>query len=145
MAAATEPRSKKPLVSGKATCVRTCTCVLAVVTGGALDAAGLQEELKAAQKEVGALQRALATARVASLASEAEAQPNGARLLAASVEGLDAKSLQASCMQWNCLPACVRDGTLYRSQGVSVMSHICCIAVCCSCRMANVESSSNLT
>ncbi len=54
------------------------------------------EELKATQKEVAALRTALATARVASLAGEAEQLPNGARLLATAVEGLDAKSLQVS-------------------------------------------------
>jgi hypothetical protein len=43
---------------------------------------------------VAALQKALAEARVAQLAGEAVTLGNGAVLLAAAVDGLDAKSLQ---------------------------------------------------
>lgn len=56
--------------------------------------AGLQEELKATQRDVAALQKALAEVRVASLAGDAQTLANGATLLAAAVDGLDAKSMQ---------------------------------------------------
>ena len=55
----------------------------------------LQEELKASQRDVASLQKALAEARVGQLAGQAQTLGNGAVLLAAAVEGLDAKSLQA--------------------------------------------------
>jgi hypothetical protein len=60
---------------------------------------GLQEELKASQRDVAALQQALAEARVGQLAGEAVTLGNGAVLLAAAVDGLDAKSLQARSSQ----------------------------------------------
>lgn len=69
--------------------------------------AGLQEELKASQRDVAALQKALAEARVAQLAGEAVTLGNGAVLLAAAVDGLDVKSLQA-CSSWPVLSSACR-------------------------------------
>mmetsp|Transcript_8006 Transcript_8006/g.23662 ORF Transcript_8006/g.23662 Transcript_8006/m.23662 type:complete len:253 (-) Transcript_8006:449-1207(-) len=56
--------------------------------------AGIQAELKAAQKEVVALRSAVAAAQVGSLATRAHTLPGGARTLVASVDGLDGKSIQ---------------------------------------------------
>ena len=60
--------------------------------------AGLMKELQAAQKQISDLKSEVAQAQLPLLITKAETLPSGARLLAAQVDGMDAKSLQvASC------------------------------------------------
>ena len=60
--------------------------------------AGLMKELQAAQKQISDLRSEVAQAQLPLLITKAETLPSGARLLAAQVDGMDAKSLQvASC------------------------------------------------
>ena len=97
------------------------------------------EELKASQKEVAALQKALAGARVATLAGQAAALPNGAKCLAASVEGLDAKSLQVCWVSLACILSLSLDPYTHwrwsRGLGVGRLDaeeslHACCTSAC---------------
>ena len=60
--------------------------------------AGLMKELQAAQKQISDLRSEVAQAQLPLLITKAETLPSGALLLAAQVDGMDAKSLQvASC------------------------------------------------
>ena len=56
--------------------------------------AAMQDELKAASKQLAELRSQLAVAKTAALASKAERAPSGAALLVATVDGVDAKALQ---------------------------------------------------
>jgi len=56
--------------------------------------AGLMEELRSAQKQISELRNEVAQAQLPLLIAKAETLPSGAQLLAAQVDGMDAKSLQ---------------------------------------------------
>ncbi len=60
--------------------------------------AGLMKELQAAQKQIIDLRSEIAQAQLPLLITKAETLPSGARLLAAQVDGMDAKSLQVAFM-----------------------------------------------
>ncbi|KAA6423619.1 MAG: alanyl-tRNA synthetase, partial [Trebouxia sp. A1-2] len=59
----------------------------------------LMKELQAAQKQISDLRTEVAQAQLPLLITKAETLPSGARLLAAQVDGMDAKSLQACWVQ----------------------------------------------
>lgn len=54
------------------------------------------KELQSAQKQIGDLKSEVAQAQLPLLTGKAETLPDGARLLAVQVDGMDAKSLQVS-------------------------------------------------
>ena len=58
--------------------------------------AGLMKELRAAQKQISDLRSEVAQAQLPLLITKAETLPSGARLLAAQVDSMDAKSLQVA-------------------------------------------------
>lgn len=60
---------------------------------------GLMKELQAAQKQISDLRSEVAQAQLPLLITKAETLPSGARLLAAQVDGMDAKSLQEAASQ----------------------------------------------
>ncbi|KAL0021441.1 hypothetical protein WJX79_010147 [Trebouxia sp. C0005] len=60
---------------------------------------GLMKELQAAQKQISDLRTEVAQAQLPLLITKAETLPSGARLLAAQVDGMDAKSLQEAASQ----------------------------------------------
>ena len=70
--------------------------LLLLIGDGGRRCAGIQADLKTAQKQIVQLRSAAAAALVGGLAAGAETLPGGARAVAASLDALDAKSLQVT-------------------------------------------------
>ena len=60
--------------------------------------AGLMKELQSAQKQISDLRSEVAQAALPLLTGKAETLASGTRMLAVQVDGMDAKSLQVSCL-----------------------------------------------
>lgn len=104
--------------------------------------AGLMKELQAAQKQISDLRSEVAQAQLPLLVAKAETLPSGARLLAAQVDGMDAKSLQVL------MTSIARNDAHSAIVGLFVTLLLPCIYIsrvpdmcsclCCSCNLTNV-------